>query len=198
MSLLIAFCFSMNVMASTGTIQELERSFDNYHYALSVEWDQKDKAFYEKKTNEFMTELKDLIAKKGVSQEEIIKLAEKKINNKAAIEALKLKLSLVGNVSSPEELMKIFRETSADFYNQGASWNGRVLIPAAIVLVVIVGLGVAMWWSATHECSEYETRSKCTTQTTCHGTVPNVSCRDEQICFDSDVCTDYAYTGPHL
>lgn len=46
-ALLLTFCFSLNVMASTGTVQELERHLDEYQYALTVEWDQKDQSFYQ-------------------------------------------------------------------------------------------------------------------------------------------------------
>lgn len=197
-SLLVAICFTMNVFASTGTIQQFERALDEYHYALSVEWDQKDIKFQEQKTDEFFKEMQNLMSAGGLTPEEITSVLEKKMNNKAAVEAMKLKLSLMGGIRSPEEFSKIVRESSSEFYNRGASWNGRVIIPVAVVFVIVAAVGFAVWWSGTHECSGYETQTKCSTQTTCHGTVPNVSCRDEQVCFDSDVCTGYAYTGPHL
>jgi hypothetical protein len=136
--------------------------------------------------------------KEGLTSEEITKMLEKKISNKEAMKAMKLKLSLMGDVNSPEELAKMVRESSSEFYSRGANWNGTVMVAAGVVVLVAVGLAAAMWWSATHECSAYESQPSCSTQTTCHGTVPNVSCRDEQVCFDTDVCTDYDYTGPHL
>lgn len=138
------------------------------------------------------------MAEGGLTSEQVTSLLEKKMANKAAVEAMKLKLSLMGNVSSLEQLAKIVRESSSEFYDRGASWNGRVIIPAGVLIVIVAAIGFAVWWSATHECSQYQAETKCTIQTTCHGTVPNVSCRDEEICFQSDVCTDYAYTGPHL
>jgi hypothetical protein len=47
----VAFCFSFNVLASTGTVHELERVVDDYHNSPSVDWDQKDPALYEANWN---------------------------------------------------------------------------------------------------------------------------------------------------
>ena len=73
-SLLVAFCFSLNVMASTGTIQELEKHMDDYQYALSVEWDQQDQAFYDAQTKVFFAKMATLISEGGLSQAEVVKM----------------------------------------------------------------------------------------------------------------------------
>jgi len=194
-SLLLAFCFSMNVMASTGTIQELERHLDEYHYALSVEWDQKDNEFYEKETNEFFSKLQTLIKEEGLTQEQIMTLAEKKVNNKAVVDALKLKLSLLTNQTSAEELAKIIKETSKDFYDQGASWNGQVVLTVAIGLIIAGVIGYAIWWDKNHVCVAYENQFVCNTYNNCHYN-PSTG---GQYCYPNsyttcgyvDVCTKY-------
>ena len=96
-SLLVAMCFTLNVMASTGSLQEFERILDDYHYDLSVEWDQKDSDFYETKTKVFFKNLQRLIEEEGLSQEEINSIISRKVSNKKIIEALKLKMSLMKN-----------------------------------------------------------------------------------------------------
>ncbi len=197
MSLFVALCFSMNVFAASGTLDALEKHLDDYHYAMSVEWDQKDMKFQEAKTKELFAQMEKLIRTEGLTQEQILKLVEKKTNNSAAVEALKAKLSIM-NIGTSDELIQIMRDSSEDMYAQGASWNGSVIVPVAVGLVIVATLGFALWWSATHECSEYKTETKCTIQTTCGGTFPGVSCRDEEVCFNNDVCTDYDYSGPHL
>ena len=167
-SLLVAFCFSLNVMASTGTIQELERAMDDYTYALSVEWDQKDQAFYEAQTKAFFDKMSKMISEDGLSKEEVMKLIELKTKNKASLEALKLKLSVLAKGASTEELVKIVKDASKDLYDQGASWNGSVIIPVAIGIVVVGALAYSIWWSATHECVAYSNQYVCNTYNDCH------------------------------
>lgn len=167
-SLLVAFCFSLNVMASTGTVQELERVMDDYHYSLSVEWDQKDHNFYDSKTKEFFSKIETLIKEQGLSQKQMMTLVEKKVNNQKVIDALKLKLNLLGKGSSPEELAKMIKESTKDMYDQGASWNGSVVFPVVIGLVVAAAIGYSLWWSANHECVAYETQYVCNTYNNCN------------------------------
>lgn len=205
-SLLVALCFSVNVMASTGTVQELERYLDDYHYSLSVEWDQKDQAFYDIKTKEFFGKLEKLIKEDGLSQDQIMTLVEKKTNNKAVVDALKLKLSLLSPGSSAEEMAAMVKESTKDMYAQGASWNGSVIIPVAVGLLVAAVVGYAIWWDATHECVAYETQYVCNTYNNCHyygggydpyyggGYYGGTYCHGGSYttCGYTDVCTEYA------
>jgi hypothetical protein len=196
-SLFVAFCFSLNVMASTGTVQELERQLDDYHYSLSVEWDQEDQKFYETRTNEFFAKLKKLIMEEGLSQDQIMTLVEKKVHNKKVVEALKLKLGLMAGKSSPEELAKIIQDSSKDLYSQGASWNGQVVITVAIGLLVAAVVGYAIWWDANHECVAYESQYVCNTFSNCNygGGYYGGGCYGGgyyTTCGNTDVCTQYA------
>lgn len=210
-SLLVAFCFSLNVMASTGTIQELERNMDDYQYALSVEWDQQDQAFYDAKTNEFFAKMGKLISSEGLTQEEILNLVETKSKNKEAIAALKLKVSLLAKNATAEELANIVKESSKDLYAKGAAWNGEVVFSVALGLVLVGALVYSIWWSATHECVAYENQYVCTQQSNCYYTggstsggysydvygnwvQPGYTCYGpaRTVCGYQDVCTEYA------
>lgn len=209
-SLLVAFCFSLNVMASTGTVQELERHMDDYQYALSVEWDQKDQAFYDAQTKNFFEKMSKLVAA-GLTQDEVLKMVEAKTKNKVALEALKLKISLLSKNASAEELAAIVKESAKDLYSEGASWNGEVVFSVVIGLVVIGALAYSIWWSATHECVAYENQYVCTQQSDCYytgGSVsggysydmwgnyvqPGYTCygAPRTVCGYQDVCTEYA------
>jgi hypothetical protein len=167
LSLLVAFCFTFNVLASTGTVQELERVLDDYQYSLSVEWDQKDQKFYDVKTKEFFSKLEQLIKEEGLSQEQIMTLVNKKANNKALVEALKLKLSLMGKNISNEDLIKLINESTKDMYSRGASWNGQIIIPVAIGLLIAAVVGYALWWDANHVCVAWENQYVCNTYNNC-------------------------------
>ncbi len=165
-SILVALVFSLNVMASTGTVQELERHMDEYQYALSVEWDQKNQAFYEAQTKIFFEKMGKLVAE-GLTQEEVLKMVEAKTKNKVAIDALKLKISLLSKNATAEELAQIVKESSKDLYAEGASWNGEVIFSVVIGLVVIGALAYSIWFSVTHECVAYEEQYVCTQQSDC-------------------------------
>lgn len=181
-SLFIALCFTLNVFASTDSIRAFENALDEYHYAVSVEWDQKDVKFQEEKAQEFFNQVQLLIKEGSLNQQDIIQVIEKRINNKALVDGMKLKMAMAQNFTTPEELVNFFNESSKEFYAKGASWNGRVMIPVTILLVAVTALGFAMWYSATHGCQEYA-----------------------QICDDSfgcrnnyNVCLKHGYVGPHL
>lgn len=209
-SLLVAFCFSLNVMASTGTIQELERHMDEYQYALSVEWDQQDQAFYDAQTKIFFEKMSKLVSA-GLTQEEVLKMVEAKTKNKVALEALKLKISLLSKNASAEELAEIVKQSSKDLYSEGASWNGEVVFSVVFGLVVIGALVYSIWWSANHECVATENQYVCTQQSDCYysgGTVGGGYSYDmwgnwvqagytcygppRSVCGYQDVCTEYA------
>ena len=166
-SLLVAFCFTMNVMASTGTVQELERAFDDYHFSLSVEWDQKDQTFYDTKTKEFFSKLENMIKNEGLTQEQIMTLVKQRANNDKVVEALKLKMNLLGKGSSVEDLTNMMRDSSKDLYSQGASWNGAVVMPVVIGVLIIAAIGYSIWWDANHECVAWENQYICTTHDNC-------------------------------
>lgn len=210
-SFLVAFCFSLNVMASTGTIQELERHMDDYQYALSVEWDQKDQAFYEAQTKAFFEKMGKLIKEDGLSKSEILRLVEAKTKNKEALEALKLKLSVLSKGASVEELANIVKEYSQDLYSQGASWNGQVVFSVVIGLVIVGAIAYAIWWDASHECVAWENQYVCYQEDNCYYSggstsggysydvwgnwvAPGYTCYGppRTYCGYSDVCTEYA------
>lgn len=181
-SLFVTLCFAMNVFASTNSIKAFEDALDEYHYSISVEWDQKDVKFQEKKAQEFFNKVKPLIVEGDLNQQDIISVIEKRVSNKTVMEAMKLKLSLAGDYSSPEELAKFMHESSKEFYSKGASWNGTIMIPVTIIFVAMTALGFAMWYSATHGCQEYEQICD-----------PQFGCRNNY-----NVCLKFGYVGPHL
>jgi hypothetical protein len=205
-SLLVAICFSFNVMASTGTIQQLESSLNDYQYSLSVEWDQKDQAFYDAKTAEFFAKLDKLIKEDGLTKEEILAFAALKLNNKPLVDAIKLKMSLFKNTSA-EDLASMISESSKDMYAKGASWNGEIIFPAIGVLIAVAIVGYSYWWDAHHECVATDTVYMCNTYNSCTGMstmgtyspywtgIPNNSpnCINfpQTYCGYQTVCTEY-------
>lgn len=160
-SLVLLFCLSLNVMADTAGVLKLERQLDDYKYAMTVEWDQKDVKFKDAKTKEFYAGLEKLVREDGVSQLEIMALMEKKFVNHKALEALRLKLALLGNAKSPETLAKALEDSSKDMYTQGASWNGEIVIPLAIGIIVVAVIAYKWWWEKNHVCDQWQETDGC-------------------------------------
>lgn len=169
-SMILALTLSMNVFADA--VVSLERSLNDYQYALTVEWDQKDPEFYQIKTKEFFERMTSLIKEEGLSQGEILKFAETKMD-KSAVEALKMKLSLLSKNSSVEELIQAIKESSEIFYASGASWNGEILESIAIGLIVAGLIGYAIWFNANNDCVSYGERLVC-----------NTKCRYTKVCTE--------------
>ncbi len=184
LSFLLVLCFSLNVMA--GSTAGLERAMDEYQFALTVEWDQKDQKIFQAKTDAFFAEMAKLMSEQGLTQAEVVAVAEKKMHNKVQLEALKLKLALAGKAVNSAELAKILQDSAKDMYSAGASWNGdAVEVLGVIALVAIVGY--AIWFSSTHECVAWDERWECSSSSTCD----DWGCDSFESCGWEDYCTQY-------
>lgn len=141
-------------------LSNIEKSLDDYQFAMTVEWDQKDQNFYQQKTEKFYKEIQ-LAISEGLTKEEIFKLAEKRMKSKQAVDALKLKMSLLNfSAATPLQLADILKSSSSEFYTQGASWNGdfeEIALWAGIAIFV----GLAIWFVATYECVDSERYYDC-------------------------------------
>lgn len=154
-SLFLLLCLSTNVMAGTVGMNKLERALDEYQFAMTVEWDQKDQKFKEEKTKAFHAAMEEIIREEGVSQLEVMSLLQKKVISHEALQAIQLKLALLGNASTPQALAKSLESSTKDMYSQGASWSGEVIIPLAIGLVVVAVIAYKWWWEKNHVCAEW-------------------------------------------
>ncbi|MES2527220.1 MAG: hypothetical protein V4598_09030 [Bdellovibrionota bacterium] len=184
-SLLLVLCFSANVFA--GSTAGLERALDEYQFALTVEWDQKDQKVYQAKTDAFFAEMAKIIASEGLSREEIVSVAEAKMKNKAQLEALKLKLALAGKAGSTQELGKVLQESVKDMYASGASWNGDAVLPVLGGIAIAALLGYVIWFHATHECVAYDERWECSSTSRCD----DWGCYTDESCGWQSYCTQY-------
>lgn len=141
-------------------LSRIEQSLDEYHYAMTVEWDQKDQKFYDEKTQIFLSAIQTAIAE-GATKEDIYKLAQTKMKSPEALAALKLKMNLLtAQATNSAELAEILKLSTADFYTQGASWNGdvgEVAMWAGIALFV----GFVVWFTVKYKCVAEERYRDC-------------------------------------
>ena len=75
---LISIVASFQTFALTpqASLSELKKAYDALNFSIQVEWDQKDKDFYNKKVAEFHKEVKKL-QKLGLSNAELINFVKK-------------------------------------------------------------------------------------------------------------------------
>lgn len=135
-AMLLSLCISLNVLASSVPSQELEQAFDNYHYSLTVEWDQSDVSFKEAQTNIFFANL-DTLVSQGLTNEEISNFVAIKISDKKILSHIQSQMSVLANkASSSTELAKLLSHSSTEFYQQGASWEySRAQVTTIVVAI---------------------------------------------------------------
>lgn len=180
-SFLLLFCFISNAFASTAAIQKFERQLDEFNYSLTVEWDQKDEAFYDKITKAFQEELKTMYEKEGLSSEDVMLILEGRIKDKKVLEAMKLKAALTKKGATPLEIMESIKKDQ--IYVRGASWNGSKvewLLGGLAVVVVAILVGHSSWWSDNHVCTKYDQAEQC---------VDEYDCRGENCWYDGTYCS---------
>lgn len=163
LSFILLLCLNLNAFAGVGGTLKLERLIDDYQYVVTVEWDQKNQQFYDQETQKFFAGMQKLIQEESLTKAEVLTLMEKKLVSKNTLESLKLKLSLLSKNESSEDLAKALKDSAKDMYSQGANWNGEVIIPLAIGIVVIAALAYKWWWDVHHKCVAWEEKYECST-----------------------------------
>jgi len=113
----------MTVQASAST-EGLKAAFDEMNYAVTVEWDQQDKAFYEKQVQDFSAKVRELQAN-GLSNEELISFVKSEIKDEKLAKDVQTAFSLIAiNKMSAEDTVKLMTDTLKKNSKGGASWNG--------------------------------------------------------------------------
>ena len=170
-SALIALCFTMNVFASSGALNELSSAMDNYQYAMTVEWDQKDQAFKTKQLETLSGKMGELF-KEGLTSQDVNVLINSCFKNSQVAQAAKVKLALMGNNLTPANVVDLLKDSSSDIYSNGASWNGNAQIfvwGGVIVAIIAIAVAYNKWQNDNYECVETAIADFCTDAYDCHG-----------------------------
>ncbi|MBA2404242.1 MAG: hypothetical protein H0V66_05685 [Bdellovibrionales bacterium] len=187
-SALLCFCLTFNVMAASGTVQELERALDDYQYALTVDWDQKDANFVTEKTEAFYLVLSQLM-EKGLTQKEVMDLVAKKSKNPKEMDALVLKMELLTKqASSSDELALLMTKNANTFYATGASWEGYYIASIGIGIVVAALIGYSIWWDSKRTCVATAQGQECGWVSPYYGAPQNTHYYQ---CWQTTYCTEY-------
>lgn len=131
----------MSTSAFANTNQGLKAAFDELNFALTVEWDQKDKAFYDAQMKKFTATLKA----SGLSSSELIAFVKSEVKDQKVAKDMETAFTMIQiQKMSPSEAANYMTETMKRSYSKGASWNGDAVLYIGIgVLLVVVALAVA-------------------------------------------------------
>lgn len=137
-SLFVMFSLLLQSFAWAGTPASLKSIVDEYHYALTVEWDQKDQAQLSNYQAQFSKELKKLLQEKKLSVKEVqsfLKQSSRQLNvDSSALEMIK---DQNGELNL-ERAEKMLLDHSAGVYMNGSSW--------APLDILKVGIGVLIFF----------------------------------------------------
>ncbi len=144
----LILCFlSSNSFAATG-FKEL---FENYQYAVTVEWDQQDQVFLKNEENKFINGI-DLLVQNGHSTEEIIIESLELIHDKNLRNEIEEALKLFGSKNiSKNQLLTILDQNAVAMSQQGSSWStiGKILVGAVVTYGVLKLLMIIIIYSDT-------------------------------------------------
>lgn len=131
------------VHANAASNNSLKAAFDELNYALTVEWDQKDKDFYTEQMKNFSGVIRDL-QMKGLSNAQLIDFVKSEVKNEKVAKDLETAFNMISlNKLTSEEASKYMIDTMKKSYSAGASWNGEVFLYLGIgVLLVAAAVAV--------------------------------------------------------
>ncbi|WPU64564.1 hypothetical protein [Peredibacter starrii] len=131
-------------MQFTSHEQQVAEAFDRFHFAMAVEWDQRDVAFKEEAQKKLEKTLLDLM-KAGVTAQEIQRAMEKSIlQGKAQADYKRLVEALKTQDVTEEQATQLAMEFMDKNYHEGTSFagegphHGKWKVIAAIIIVVVI------------------------------------------------------------
>ena len=151
-ALVLSLCFTMNAFAGFASQSKLGTLMNEYEYAVTVEWDQKDQSVLQAQNLLLVESLKEMIAQGELTSEDIRSFVQEK--EFTVQRDLLQKIELLGPGASSEELARLLTENSKSLYHRGASWAptaGHFLV--ATLVISVVGILVAALSSANTTCT---------------------------------------------
>ena len=122
----------------------LKTAFDELNYSLTVEWNQKDKAFYDAQMKKFNATLKELQAK-GLTNAELIAFVKSEVKDAKVAKDMETAFTMIQlQKMNASQAANSMTETMKRSYSVGASWNGDAALYIGLgVLLVVVALSLA-------------------------------------------------------
>jgi len=137
-------------IALASQASRLKQVMDEYHYSLTVEWNQDDPDFLKVQKEKFQEAIEDLI-KQGLSIEDL-KLAFNTRSEQRFDELIKEMQSK--NINDRDEIIQFIQDQLAANYSRGASWEDDGIGPAVGALAVMGLLGFMLYNLITEDHSD--------------------------------------------
>jgi hypothetical protein len=145
LTLILALAFMTTASASHIGAHAIKATLDEFNFAITVEWDQKDQSFYQAQVAKLQRELSDL-RDQGVTNAEIIDVAVSTVKDQKLAQEMKAILNVVEvNKLSAEQAQSMVLEAAKKSSAQGASWSGDAwlwigpIIAVALIIAVFSG-----------------------------------------------------------
>jgi hypothetical protein len=118
----------------------LKQAFNELHYALTVQWDQKDVNFYNTQIQIFNSQLREL-QKQGISNKQMIEFLAAETKDEVLAQSLKSTFAQIeSNKLSPEEVESLVHNQVSKIYGKGAGWNGEKVFIGAVITFMVIGI----------------------------------------------------------
>jgi hypothetical protein len=143
LTFVIAMSFMFSVPAGAAThADSLRSAMNELNYALNVEWDQKDPAFYDAQMNRFQSVMVELSAQ-GMTQEEMLLQAKGLVKDTRTAAELEKTLQLISaNKLTNAEAKKLVMEMIAQSHSRGANWSGEIYMSLGTVIALVLVIAV--------------------------------------------------------
>jgi hypothetical protein len=122
-------------LAFASNVEALKLAIDEYNYAITVEWDQKDKAFL-KIQDEILQKSISQLVESGLTKQDLL-AAYPNVN----VEKLELEMTKVTLVDATS--IREFIQNTQQSYNKGSSWLSDAQVSAIGASIAII-LGVIL------------------------------------------------------
>lgn len=135
MKFFFSLILSLIVMATpiSASANPIKSIVDEFQYALTVEWDQKDHAFYNNKVSQFHSQLNAI----GANQNDVIILIAEQTKNANLKAELKNIITLISiNKLNKDQSSNMINDALAKHSAAGASWNGEVFLIGGVAAFV--------------------------------------------------------------
>lgn len=133
----VAFAL-VTVQAQAATHNSLKAAFDELNYSLSIEWDQKDRAFYDAQMKEFQARIGALQAQ-GLTNTELVEFAKSQVKNEAMARDIDTTFSMIQiNRMSVTEANTLVRDLVRNSYSTGASWNSSTTLLGGLAILLLI------------------------------------------------------------
>ncbi len=143
MAFVLAFCV-FSAHAGSNLKDTFQNVINNFNYAMTVEWDQKDQKFLKSEKEKLNANLMTLM-KSGLNPNEVLDMFKGMIQDNKTVDLIELELSLLGKNPSEEKIIEVINRHMSASTSKGASWSGNTeMLGFIIIITLIAGLAISV------------------------------------------------------